>query len=194
MKYLYDVPICSNSLFIYELDLKEDLISKFKKEKYLEIDRSVRSEDLNILQKYKELNKEITKAVDATIKDVLMLENVNYRIFSSWITKTSPNRFSKPHSHANSWLSGVYYPKGNAGFAIKFYNDHVTQFYTPPKKFNIHNSAEWIIRPENNHLILFFSQLRHKIMTNISNEDRYSLAFNVLPKGKFGDGDSTVVF
>ena len=31
-------------------------------------------------------------------------------------------------------------------------------------------------------------------MTNISNEDRYSLAFNVLPKGKFGDGDSTVVF
>jgi uncharacterized protein (TIGR02466 family) len=175
------------------------LISKFKKEKFKSAEYSdggcsLIGKDLNVLRKYKELNKEIIKAVNATIKDVLMLEDVNYRIFSSWLTKTDPGGSSDPHSHTNSWLSGVYYPKGNTSFSIKFYNDHITQFHTPPKKFNIYNSGEWSIHPDDNYLILFFSQLRHKIMANNSNEDRYSLAFNILPKGKFGVGDSTVVF
>ena len=194
MKHLYDIPICSSSLFIYQLDIKKDLIPEFKKEKYQDRKNFFMGEDYNILRKYEELNKEIMKAVDTTIKDVNMLEGVNYRIFSSWLTKTVPNGHSGPHNHANSWLSGVYYPKGSPGFGIKFYNDFRTNFYTPPKKFNIHNSSEWTIRPENNYLILFFSEVRHKIMTNNSNEDRYSLAFNILPKGKFGFGDSTVVF
>ena len=199
MKHLYNVPICSNSLFIYQLNVKNDLISKFKKEKFKSAEYSdggcsLIGKDLNVLRKYKELNKEIIKAVNATIKDVLMLEDVNYRIFSSWLTKTDPGGSSDPHSHTNSWLSGVYYPKGNTSFSIKFYNDHITQFHTPPKKFNIYNSGEWSIHPDDNYLILFFSQLRHKIMANNSNEDRYSLAFNILPKGKFGVGDSTVVF
>ena len=126
MKHLYNVPICSNSLFIYQLDVKNDLISKFKKEKfksaqYSDGGCSLIGKDLNVLRKYKELNKEIIKAVNATIKDVLMLEDVNYRIFSSWLTKTDPGGSSDPHSHTNSWLSGVYYPKGNAGFNIKFF-------------------------------------------------------------------------
>ena len=194
MKHLYDIPICSSSFFIYQLDINKDLIPEFKKEKYQDRKNFFMGEDYNILRKYEELNKEIMKAVDTTIKDVLMLEGVNYRIFSSWLTKTSPNAHRGPHNHANSWLSGVYYPKGSPGFGIKFYNDFRTNFYTPPKKFNIHNSSEWTIRPENNYLILFFSEVRHKIMTNNSNEDRYSLAFNILPKGKFGFGDSTVVF
>ena len=46
------------------------------------------------------------------------------------------------------------------------------------------------IKLEDNYLIMFFSQLRHKMMPNKSNVDRYSLAFNVVPKGKFGDANS----
>tara|TARA_R100001443_G_scaffold108541_1_gene119038 strand:- start:342 stop:932 length:591 start_codon:yes stop_codon:yes gene_type:complete len=196
MKLLYTVPICANTLFIYKLNLTKDLSLEFEKEKFKSFDRgsAFMGEDLNILKKYEDLNTEINNALDSTIKDVLKLNNVNYRIYNSWLTKAKPESFSDSHNHSNSWLSGVYYPKGNAGFNIKFFNDNISQFYTPPTEYNIFNSGEWTINIEDNFLIIFFSQLRHKMMQNKSNIDRYSLAFNVVPKGKFGDADSTIIF
>jgi len=199
MRHVENIPICSNTLFIYKLDIKKDLTLQFKKEKFGSVNKPFDSsasigEDLNVLRKYKELNKEIKKAVDKTLKEVLMLENINYRIFSSWLTKTKPKLFSDQHKHSNSWLSGVYYPKGNPGFGIKFYHDNLSQFFTPPKEYNIYNSHEWTVIPKDNYLILFFSQLRHQIMPNLSSEDRYSLAFNIMPTGNFGTGDSNIKF
>ena len=195
MKHLSTIPICSNALFIYRLDIKEDLTLKFTEEKFRSTEsQSLMSEDLNILKKYKKLNKEINKATDATIKKILMLKNINYRIFSSWLTKTKPKGFSHSHSHCNSWLSGIYYPKGDPGFSIKFSFDNMTQFFTPATKYNIFNSREWSIIPEDNLLVLFFSQLRHKIMPNESKKDRFSLSFNLLPRGEFGRDDSKTIF
>ena len=195
MKHLSTIPICSNILFVYRLDIKDDLTLKFKKEEFKSpASGSLMSEDLNVLKKYKDLNKEINKAVDGTLKEILMLKNINYQIFNSWLTKTKPGGFSNSHSHSNSWLSGTYYPKGDPGFSIKFFSDNKTQFYTPPTEYNIYNSTDWNIFPEDNHLILFFSQLRHKIMPNQSTKDRFSLAFNILPKGEFGTIDSKTIF
>ena len=195
MRHVDTIPICANTLFVYKLDIKEDLTLKFKEEKFKPAaGSSLISEDLNILKKYADLNKEISKAVDATLDEILMLKHVNYRIFSSWLTKAAPKAFSDSHAHSNSWLSGVYYPKGDPGFSIKFFHDHKTQFHTPTIKSNIYNSNEWTIIPEDNYLILFFSQLRHKIMANQATKDRFSLAFNILPKGEFGTIDSKTIF
>ena len=195
MKHLSTIPICSNILFLYRLDIKDDLTLKFKKEEFKSATSgSLIGEDLNVLKKYKNLNKEINKAVDVTLKESLLLKNINYRIFNSWLTKTKPGGFSNSHTHSNSWLSGTYYPKGDPGFSIKFFSDNKTQFYTPPTKHNVYNSTEWVVLPEDNSLILFFSQLRHKIMPNQSTKDRFSLAFNILPKGEFGTIDSKTIF
>ena len=198
MKHINTVPICSNALFIYELDIKEDLTLKFKGEKLESVQwegcSSLISQDFNILKKYKNLNKEINKAIDATLKEILMLKNINYRIFSSWITKAAPKTFSNSHTHANSWLSGIYYPKGDPGFSIKFCYDNTSTFNTQPTENNIYNSTEWNEFPDDNYLILFFSHLRHKIMPNTSNKDRFSLSFNIFPKGQFGQRDSKIIF
>jgi len=195
MKHLHSVPICANALFIYKLDIKEDLTLKFTKEKFKWTKAPcLITKDLNILKKYKELNKEINKAIDATLKEILMMKNVNYRIVTSWLIKTKPKGFSESHFHGNSWLSGVYYPKGDPGFGIKFFYDDVSQYYTRPTEYNIYNSTEGVVTPEDNFLILFFSHLRHKIMPNQSKKDRFSLSFNLLPKGEFGDEDSKLIF
>ena len=198
MRHLSTIPICSNTLFCYKLNIKEDLTLKFKDEKFiprnLVFDKAGKGEDMNILDKYKDLKKEIQAAVDETLEEILMLEKVDYKIFTSWLTKTAPGDFSDSHRHSNSWLSGVYYPKGNPGFKIRFHHDNKTQFQTKPRLYNIYNSTEWIINPEDNYLILFFSQLRHEILRNESNQDRYSLAFNILPKGPFGAEDSYNIF
>ena len=197
MKFLQSIPICSNGLFIYKLDIKDDLDLKFKDEKFISRYGKFEAgmgEDMNVLRKYENLNQEINKAVDETLEKILMLQNVNYRIFSSWLTKTAPGDFSRSHRHSNSWLSGVYYPKGEPGFSIRFFYDNTPPFYTPPTEYNIYNSKAWTIFPEDNHLILFFSQLRHQLMPNQSTKDRFSLAFNILPRGKFGTGDSKTIF
>ena len=195
MKHLRNIPICANTLFIYKLDIKDDLVLRFTKEKFkFTTSPSLISENLNILKKYKELNKEINKAINVTLKETLMLKNINYKIFSSWLTKTKPQDFSDSHYHSNSWLSGIYYPKADPGFSIKFFNDHTTQFSTIPTEYNIFNAYDWIITPGDNFLILFFSQLRHKIMPNRSQKDRFSLSFNLLPKGEMGVNDSKTIF
>ena len=195
MKHLRNIPICANTLFVYKLDIKEDLTLKFMEEKFRPtISTIFVTKDLNILKKYKGLNKEINTAIDSTLKEILMLKNINYRIASSWLTKAKPKGFSHSHTHTNSWMSGVYYPKSDPGFSIKFFYDDMSHFYTPPAEYNIYNSNEWIIAPEDNFLILFFSQLRHKIMPNQSKKDRFSLSFNLLPKGEFGSDDSKIIF
>jgi hypothetical protein len=65
-------------------------------------------------------------------------------------------------------------------------------FYQQPNKISIYNMREYTITPKRNQLILFFSNLRHKINDNNSQKDRYSLAFNLLPEGTFGEGDSKI--
>jgi len=203
MKHLSSLPICSNALFIYKLDIEDDLISRFQEEKFNPLlpepyTGSLIGEDFNVLKKYKKLNTEIKKAVDATLKERLMLRNVNYRIFSSWLTKVEPKGlrqvFGGMHNHSNSWLSGIYYPKGDPGFSVKFFLPSKGQFFTQPIEWNIFNARSWVITAEDNLLILFFSQLNHQIMPNESTEERFSLAFNLVPKGKFGKMDSKIVF
>ena len=195
MKHLRNIPICSNTLFIYKLDIKEDLTLKFTEEKFKSTgSTALITTDLNILKKYRELNREINKAIDLTLKEILKLKNINYRICTSWLTKTKPRGFSASHIHTNVWLSGIYYPKSDPGFSIKFFNDDMTQFLTIPTEYNIFNSREGVIIPEDNFLILFFSQLRHKIMPNQSKKDRFSLSFNLLPKGEVGVNDSKTIF
>ena len=95
MKHLRNIPICANTLFIYKLDIKEDLTLKFTEEKFRSTaGAALITTDLNILKKYRELNREINKAIDLTLKEILKLKNINYRIYSSWLTKTKPGGFS----------------------------------------------------------------------------------------------------
>ena len=56
---------------------------------------------------------------------------------------------------------------------------------------NLHNSKTWDIKPKKNMLIFFPSYLEHSILDNKSKRPRHSLAFNLIPIGKYGSSDST---
>jgi uncharacterized protein (TIGR02466 family) len=195
MKHLINIPLCANTLFLFKLDIKEDLTSKFKKEKFGSIEEAPAfiSHDLNVIKKYKTLNKEIDKALKLVLGKILQYKNTQYRMCNSWVTKTEPDGYGNEHAHSNSWLSGVYYPEDNNQSGIRFSYDN-TIFNTVPKQFNIYNSHTWTLDAEKNLLIIFFSSLRHRILPNLSKQNRYSLAFNVMPKGDFGWGDSKIKF
>jgi len=118
----------------------------------------------------------------------------NFKITTSWVTKTLPSQTSNYHNHRNSMFSGVLYIQtdensGGINFS-KFNND--SNILLDAEEYNLYNSNDYTIAPENGTLIFFPSEIYHKILKNNSNIIRYSIAFNLFPTGSLGYGDSSI--
>jgi len=119
---------------------------------------------------------------------------MNFKIKKSWAIRTLENGFSQEHVHSNSFLSGVYYPKGSKDFFIKFIKNK-SFWDIELLKINELNALWYKMNISyNNTLFLFPSDLMHSIEKNLSDEIRYSIAFNVLPFGEIGEIDSRIEF
>jgi uncharacterized protein (TIGR02466 family) len=109
------------------------------------------------------------------------------QICNSWGYQIGMNNNSDNyHFHANSLISGVYYL--TKGADIEFQRDNFP--FSSSFKFNYENSEKkdnfyFHITPQENLLILFPSELNHKVTKNFIKE-RYCIAFNIIPKGTFG--------
>jgi hypothetical protein len=121
--------------------------------------------------------------------------NIDHQIINSWATRAFPKTKNEYHNHKNFWLSAVYYPCNERNFKIKFLSDRkdLGSFEIPVYDNNIYNGRSWEYTVEQGDLILFNASLYHKIVKNITPTVRYSLAMNILPKGKIGFKDGTLV-
>tara|TARA_R110000782_G_scaffold247260_1_gene334030 strand:- start:355 stop:840 length:486 start_codon:yes stop_codon:yes gene_type:complete len=146
---------------------------------------------LNTLIKGKQLKKSINDQVAKAIKEIGY--NVKHQLVNSWSTKTPPHIQGQYHLHNNFWLSAVYYPHGNLSdnYGIQFKSNRTdfTNFDIPINNYNILNSTTWEVNVEKGDLLIFPALLTHKIKKNISTQDRYSIAINLLPLGKIGTSD-----
>jgi uncharacterized protein (TIGR02466 family) len=111
-------------------------------------------------------------------------------ICSSWANRIPSGNIINRHTHANSYISGTFYLTG--GSPIEFFNtglnDTVFNF-APEKRFDANNvrtfgSVYFDVEP--GQLLLFPSSLAHGVQEN-KGADRYSVAFNTLPVGLFGE-------
>lgn len=123
---------------------------------------------------------------------VLHLDSVDFLISTSWMNKVEHGGVGHRHCHTNSIYSCIFYFDSYDGGDICFYNPFPVAYelesdYT---EHNIFNSHEWSIPPQKNRMIIFPSQLYHKVEKNTSGKNRYSLAFNLFPYGQFGGLDS----
>ena len=154
---------------------------------------SYTSSDVRLLKKYPRIEKILLNKFKRVAKENFYYKN-DFVISTSWMAKTDPGGYSQMHMHKNSFYSGVYYfdEYDNDSSALEFENPLTAypDFQLIPTEFNIMNSNSWKIWPEKNLLVLFPSYLRHGVLKNKSNETRYSLAFNIVPVGKYGEGDS----
>ena len=55
--------------------------------------------------------------------------------------------------------------------------------------YNLYNSTEWGVKPVDGLLVIFPSEVYHKITENKSDTTRHSLAFNLVPTGLIGNPD-----
>jgi uncharacterized protein (TIGR02466 family) len=158
--------------------------------------RFLSSTDKSILHRpeYKHVHDIIMNEIDAYARRVYVVnKSIEFYVTNSWINIFRRGDQAGPHMHHNSLLSGVLYLKavGDSG-DIVFHRDVQSLIPFPPAldldmdSFNIYNCKSWGHKPKTNDICLFPSVVSHSVDPNYSNEERWSLAFNVFVKGDIG--------
>jgi len=151
------------------------------------------------LPEYKGLKKELQKHIDQYVYEVIGVQKDHkWEITTSWVNRSKPGNYHTEHWHSNSMVSGVLYinTDPNTG-AIIFHKDRsYSNLWSDTLRLEFdketdYNTSAVGILPKTNEVLLFPSILNHSVMTNHSTQDRFSLAFNVFPRGVFGENGNS---
>jgi uncharacterized protein (TIGR02466 family) len=157
------------------------------------------SEDTNVLnlKHNTSLKEQIIININYYLQEILKIDltNIDPYVLNSWVIKVSPGGYGPRHQHSLSAFTGTFYVDvDEKSSPITFYKKHnnVTFDFMSPalmlNEYNFINSSSWSINLQKNDLILFPSNLDHQIGFNDSNNDRYSIAFDIFFKGTFDKG------
>ena len=126
---------------------------------------------------------------------------MKFNLENSWANKHHKGDCSPEHYHGNSLISGVYYLDTNENSGtISFYKDKsYYNLWTETVRVdfnyqdnltntapNFYNAQSVQFHPKKNDIVLFPSLLNHEVAPNNSDIERYSLAFNLFPRGTAG--------
>lgn len=120
-------------------------------------------------------------------------ESVQFYVTNSWVNIHRRGHSAGGHVHHNSLISGVLYLKvpPNSGDLV-FHRDLLSLVPFPPaldldvNSFNLYNCKSWSYTPKTHDICLFPSVVMHSVDPSESDEERWSLAFNVFVRGDFG--------
>ena len=152
-----------------------------------------------ILERYVKSKTILLNTFKIVAEQVLKYSPREYQITTSWATIIRKGESSQSHNHHNSFWSGVYYygndyPEGCAPIGFKNPNTNMSSFALfgrDLQEFNEYNAKTCEFAPQSKLLLLFPSYLEHRILTHNHDSIRYSLAFNIVPLGSWGEGDSS---
>jgi|TARA_R110002020_G_scaffold118237_1_gene270359 uncharacterized protein (TIGR02466 family) len=137
---------------------------------------------------FKNLKKELELVVqDYFNKIVCPATKVTPYITQSWFNYTEHGEWHHVHSHANSYISGVFYIDCHKELdRIKFFSHTYQQIRPEVSRYNVYNALTWWFPVRTNEVILFPSSLTHGVEMKKGHNTRTSLAFNVFVKGTMG--------
>ena len=149
--------------------------------------------EFRVLEQFPKMKQMFTHISNRLIKEGLNYDN-KLEISSSWFTKTHKGEQSPMHDHKNCVFSAVYYygdyddKVGNLIFKNPIVN--LTSYRLNVGKSNKFNTYDIEVTPQAGSLLIFPSYVSHKIDVHKSDIPRLSLAFNMIPVGQYGIGDS----
>ncbi len=162
-------------------------------QKFVRVKNQVQGQYTTLNQRILKDYPRVEKIFLEAFKKVPLEYKNDFRITTSWCTKMEKGLYSQYHNHKNTYWSGVFYPEESDG-KIEFKNPcmNLTSFFIVPEEFNAYNSSSLNVTPEKNMIVFFPSYLEHRVCAHTSEEPRYSLAFNIIPIGNYGEGDSSI--
>ena len=193
-KKVNSLPIFASHIFYDYLNEDTDELKTYKDFESTQSAPTESSTDKRILLRYPEIRKLLLDKFKKVAKDQLCYDQ-DFEISTSWLTRTLKGGSSQFHNHKNSFYSGIYYygDYSDKSALLELENPirNFPDFYMVPYDNNIFNSSVWQIPPEPKKIIFFPSYLNHRITDHYDDTTRYSLAFNIVPIGKYGHTDST---
>ena len=149
--------------------------------------------EFRVLEQFPKLKHMFTHISNRLIREGLNYNN-KLEISSSWFTKTHKGECSPMHDHKNCVFSAVYYygdyDDKVANLIFKNPLVNLTSYRLNVDKSNKFNTYDIEITPQAGALLIFPSYVSHKIDVHKSDIPRLSLAFNMVPVGQYGIGDS----
>ncbi|MGH7949292.1 MAG: 2OG-Fe(II) oxygenase family protein [Candidatus Binataceae bacterium] len=129
---------------------------------------------------------ELVSCVSDATKSILRFLRIGeeaFEITGCWATVLAKGAMHKSHSHPNNFLSGVYYVRTHPGAdTINFHDPRSqTRVIRPPViELTAENTDQVVVSVANGTLLMFPSYLEHSVDTNMSEEERISISFNVM--------------
>jgi len=124
----------------------------------------------------------LNKTTSQVSKELMIDPKCKTMVTDCWANINSPGSYNRKHTHANSMLSGVYYPSvpDNSGQIV--FTDPRIQAYVirlPTTQKTAFTSRQIKRTPSAGEFILFPSWLEHSVEINRSEKERVSVAFNI---------------
>ena len=136
------------------------------------------------LPEFKEITIEILRCAKECFGHLDAAEDMHPKLEAMWGMINPPGSRNNVHTHPNSFLSGVYYMKvpeksGQITFLDPRPQAEILDVFKKDNQ-NISLAHSVDLPPEEKSLIFFPSWLQHQVMTNLSQEDRIVLSFNIM--------------
>lgn len=152
---------------------------------------------------YEILNKRELKEVKTFLQECLdtyfdktfrPLNDTSAYITHSWINVTTKDQYHHSHTHANSFLSGVFYIDASPDREDKIiFNNRLKRydwFEIVPRDYNEYNSQTWWLPVVKRMVYIFPSNLEHNVPPVSHDGKRVSIAFNTFLKGHLGNNET----
>jgi len=104
-------------------------------------------------------------------------------ITGCWATVLAKGAIHKVHSHPNNFLSGVYYVRVHPRADTINFHDPRSQarIIRPPVwELTAENTDQVVVSVVNGNLLMFPSYLEHSVDTNMGDDERISISFNLM--------------
>jgi uncharacterized protein (TIGR02466 family) len=187
------IEIYDNVLEVEYIDsMKNDIIKSSKEVGRKENWQSNHNPSLHEHPKYKALGDRVIELSKLYLDD-LKFEYEEHYITGMWSNILKPGETHSPHTHSNNLVSGVFYLQSNDNSpAITFIDPRPQTSVLQPQstEHTKDNSTMYFYPAKVNRMVLFPSWLQHYVPKNNSNDDRISIAFNVMLKGQVGRPDN----
>ena len=160
--------------------------------KEVKVNANFKSQDTYLLEieELKNIKNFFYDSLNKYTKNILQSDQ-RLVITQCWTNKNPPGSKHHEHVHPNSILSGVFYLKQDKTLPpIQFAKTIQHAMKLNPKKYNNLNSETFLLPCVAGELLLFPSNLKHSVPTNMGKEARISLSFNTFSIDTLGNKDS----
>jgi uncharacterized protein (TIGR02466 family) len=133
----------------------------------------------------------------AGVLDFLKSRYERFDVTSCWANINYRGESARVHTHPNNFLSGVYYvraPKNCGDIVFQDPRRQAVVLIPSVSEWTPYNASTQSITPQEGRLLLFHSWFQHMVEANRSEEERISIAFNVMLRGSVGHTSGRAVF